>query len=89
MIDDTAGQERADRPLRSSLERCLQDKGKGRRVKGGNYRRNAAHELERSVGWTPASAATTTRPGSVPLTPTENRPSGSRLHQSAHVDSDG
>jgi hypothetical protein len=31
MIDDTTAQERAARPLRSSFERYLQDKGKGSR----------------------------------------------------------
>jgi integrase len=51
MIDDTAGQEPAARPLRSSFDRYLQDKGKGRGGEGGNYRRNAARELERFVEW--------------------------------------
>ena len=51
MIDDTTAQERAARPLRSSFERYLQDKGKGRGGEGGNYRRNAACELERFVEW--------------------------------------
>ena len=51
MIDDTIAQERAARPLRSSFERYLQDKGKGRGGEGGNYRRNAARELERFVEW--------------------------------------
>ena len=51
MIDDTTGQEPAVRPLRSSFDRYLQDKGKGRGGKGGNYRRNAARELERFVEW--------------------------------------
>jgi integrase len=37
--------------LRSSFERYLQDKGKGRGGEGGNYRRNAARELERFAEW--------------------------------------
>jgi integrase len=37
--------------LRSSFERYLQDKGKGRGGEGGNYRRNVARELERFVEW--------------------------------------
>ena len=51
MIDDTTGQEPTARPLRSSFDRYLQDKGKGRGGEGGNYRRNAARELERFVEW--------------------------------------
>jgi len=51
MIDDTTGQEPAARPLRSSFDRYLQDKGKGRGGEGGNYRRNAARELDRFVEW--------------------------------------
>lgn len=43
--------ERADRPLASSFERYLQDKGKGRGGEGGNYRRIAARELDRFVEW--------------------------------------
>jgi integrase len=39
-------------PLASSFERYLQDKGKGRGGNGGNYRRNAARELERFAEWT-------------------------------------
>ncbi|MFC7251907.1 phage integrase SAM-like domain-containing protein [Halomicroarcula sp. GCM10025324] len=34
-----------------SFERYLQDTGKGRGGKGGNYRRNAARELERFAQW--------------------------------------
>jgi hypothetical protein len=34
-----------------SFERYLQDKGKGRGGDGGNYRRNAARELERFAEW--------------------------------------
>jgi integrase len=51
MIDDTTGQEPAARPLRSSFDRYLQDKGKGRGGEGGNYRRNAARELDRFAEW--------------------------------------
>ena len=51
MIDDTTAQERAAQPLRSSFERYLQDKGKGRGGEGGNYRRNAARELEQFAEW--------------------------------------
>lgn len=43
--------ERPDRSLASSFERHLQDKGKGRDGDGGNYRRNAARELERFAEW--------------------------------------
>ena len=49
MIGETSGQERGARPLRSWFERYLQDKGKGRGGEGGNYRRNAARELERDA----------------------------------------
>ncbi|MBV0903054.1 phage integrase SAM-like domain-containing protein [Haloarcula salina] len=45
----------AERPLSTRLEetfeRYLQDKGKGRGGDGGNYRRNAARELERFADW--------------------------------------
>jgi len=51
MIDDTSSQEAAARPLRSSFDRYLQDKGKGRGGEGGNYRRNAARELDRFGEW--------------------------------------
>ncbi|WP_254280494.1 tyrosine-type recombinase/integrase [Haloarcula marina] len=37
--------------LSESFERYLQDKGKGRGGDGGNYRRNAARELERFAEW--------------------------------------
>ena len=37
--------------LADSFERYLQDKGKGRGGDGGNYRRNAARELERFAEW--------------------------------------
>jgi len=39
-------------PLSEPFERYLQDKGKGRGGDGGNYRRNAARELERFAEWT-------------------------------------
>ena len=45
---------RSSRPesaLDDSFERYLQDKGKGRGGDGGNYRRNAARELERFAEW--------------------------------------
>ena len=42
---------RTRRPLSSSFERYLQDKGKGRGGDGGNYRRNVARELDRFVEW--------------------------------------
>jgi len=38
-------------PLTDTFERYLQDKGKGRGGDGGNYRRNAARELDRFVEW--------------------------------------
>jgi integrase len=38
-------------PLTRTFERYLQDKGKGRGGDGGNYRRNAARELERFAEW--------------------------------------
>ena len=38
-------------PLTDSFDRYLQDKGKGRGGDGGNYRRNAARELERFAEW--------------------------------------
>ena len=37
--------------ISESFDRYLQDKGKGRGGEGGNYRRNAARELERFAGW--------------------------------------
>ncbi|KOX95489.1 phage integrase SAM-like domain-containing protein [Halorubrum tropicale] len=43
--------EHADRSLASSFERYLQDKGKGRGGDGGNYRRNAARELDWFAEW--------------------------------------
>ncbi|WP_353633258.1 phage integrase SAM-like domain-containing protein (plasmid) [Halobacterium sp. NMX12-1] len=38
-------------PLTNTFERYLQDKGKGRGGDGGNYRRNAARELQRFAEW--------------------------------------
>jgi len=38
-------------PLGASFDRYLQDKGKGRGGEGGNYRRNAARELDRFTEW--------------------------------------
>ncbi|ELZ19936.1 hypothetical protein C475_21599 [Halosimplex carlsbadense 2-9-1] len=38
-------------PLVETFERYLQDKGKGRGGEGGNYRRNAARELDRFAAW--------------------------------------
>ena len=49
MIDDRTS--RPESALNDSLERYLQDKGKGRGGDGGNYRRNAARELERFTEW--------------------------------------
>jgi hypothetical protein len=37
--------------INESIERYLQDKGKGRGGDGGNYQRNAARELERFAQW--------------------------------------
>src|SRR6056297_1114672 len=49
MIDDQSS--RSEYTLDDSFERYLQDKGKGRGGDGGNYRRNAARELDRFVEW--------------------------------------
>jgi hypothetical protein len=51
MIDDTSSQEAATRPLRSSFDRYLQDRGKGQGGDGGNYRRNTARERDRFAEW--------------------------------------
>jgi hypothetical protein len=51
MTPDKAAGERTRRSLTGSFERYLQDKGKGRGGDGGNYRRNAARELERFAEW--------------------------------------
>ncbi|MFD1647861.1 site-specific integrase [Haloarchaeobius litoreus] len=46
-----ASGDRGDRPIAATFDRYLQDKGKGRGGQGGNYRRNAARELERFADW--------------------------------------
>ncbi len=51
MTADRTPTDRTARPLDSSFERYLQDKGKGRGGEGGNYRRNVARELERFHEW--------------------------------------
>jgi len=51
MTSKKTSEERTRRSLASSFERYLQDKGKGRGGDGGNYRRNAARELERFAEW--------------------------------------
>ena len=51
MTNDTSETQRTPRPIASSFERYLQDKGKGRGGGGGNYRRNAERELERFAEW--------------------------------------
>ncbi|WP_226023782.1 tyrosine-type recombinase/integrase [Halomicrobium salinisoli] len=51
MTPDNTRRDRIDRPLRETFDRYLQDKGKGRGGDGGNYRRNAARELERFAEW--------------------------------------
>ncbi len=51
-MDRNTPTERAPRTsLSESFERYLLDKGKGRGGDGGNYRRNAARELERFAEW--------------------------------------
>jgi len=55
MTEKTPSTRRASRTLRSSFERYLQDKGKGRGGDGGNYRRNAARELDRFAEWAGAA----------------------------------
>jgi hypothetical protein len=52
--------------LTRSFERYLQDKGKGRGGDGGNYRRNAARELERFVEWAAGDRDGDDRTGIVP-----------------------
>ena len=51
MTQNTSSTRDGSTPLASSFERYLQDKGKGRGGDGGNYRRNAARELERFAEW--------------------------------------
>ena len=46
-MSDDLSSSRLESVLDESFERYLQDKGKGRGGDGGNYRRNAARELER------------------------------------------
>ncbi len=53
-------------PLDDSFERYLQDKGKGRGGDGGNYRRNAARELERFAEWAAGDRGDDDRTGIVP-----------------------
>ena len=52
--------------LTESFERYLQDKGKGRGGDGGNYRRNAARELERFAEWAAGDRGRDDWPGIVP-----------------------
>jgi integrase len=52
MDRNTATRRDRSTPLVDSFERYLRDKGKGRRGNSGNYRRNAARELERFAEWT-------------------------------------
>ncbi|WP_340100492.1 tyrosine-type recombinase/integrase [Salinibaculum salinum] len=58
--------ERTNQSLASSFERYLQDKGKGRGGDGGNYRRNAARELERFAEWAAGDHGDDDRTGIVP-----------------------
>jgi integrase len=51
MTQNTSSTRDGTTALTSSFERYLQDKGKGRGGDGGNYRRNAARELERFHEW--------------------------------------
>jgi integrase len=51
MNQNTSSTRDGTTPLDDSFERYLQDKGKGRGGDGGNYRRNAARELERFTEW--------------------------------------
>jgi len=61
-------------PLDDSFERYLQDKGKGRGGDGGNYRRNAARELERFAEWAAGDRGADDWTGSSPTTSTGSRP---------------
>lgn len=58
--------ERADQSLASPFECYLQEKGKGRGGDGGNYRRNAARELERFADWAAGDRGGDTWIGIVP-----------------------
>ena len=51
MGGETVSHREASTPLTETFERYLQDKGKGRGGEGGNYRRNAARELDRFAAW--------------------------------------
>ncbi|MCT9098079.1 site-specific integrase [Haloarchaeobius sp. HME9146] len=53
-------------PLAETFERYLQDKGKGRGGSGGNYRRNAARELERFAAWAAGDHGSDSWAGIVP-----------------------
>jgi len=61
--------------LDDSFERYLQDKGKGRGGDGGNYRRNAARELERFAEWAAGDRGDDHWTGSSPTTSTGSQPS--------------
>ncbi|MBO4249012.1 site-specific integrase (plasmid) [Halomicrobium sp. IBSBa] len=50
-------------PLTETFERYLTDKGKGRGGEGGNYRRNAARELDRFAAWAAGDAGSDDWPG--------------------------
>jgi len=50
-MDRNSSTERTPLTSLSSLRALPQDKGKGRGGDGGNYRRNAARELERFAEW--------------------------------------
>jgi len=51
MTSEKTSREHTGRSLASSFERYLQGKGKGRGGDGGNYRCNAARELDRFAEW--------------------------------------
>jgi len=53
-------------PLDESFKRYLQDKGKGRGGDGGNYRRNAARELNRFAEWAAGTPNSDNSNGIVP-----------------------
>ena len=53
-------------PLSDTFERYLQDKGKGRGGKGGNYRRNAARELKRFTEWAAGDSGSDEWAGIIP-----------------------
>ncbi|WP_283402478.1 phage integrase SAM-like domain-containing protein [Halorubrum sp. DM2] len=66
MTSEKTSVEGTERSLASSFERYLQDKGKGRGGDGGNYRRNAARELERFAEWAAGDRGRDDWPGIVP-----------------------